>query len=260
MDARAEPLGLTRVEAERRRAELGPRQRVRGSRGYARSSAPTSSRCSTRSSACCWLIAGARRLPGCALRRRAGRQHRDRHRAGGARQARARPPGAAGRAAGAAPGATASWSSSRVDELVAGDAVRVEPGDQVVADGRLAASRALSVDESILTGESEPVVSDVGEQVLSGAYCVAGAGELRRRAVGADSFAERLALEARGTRDALSPLQQDINRVLRVDGRGDGAARRAARRGAGAARHAVPGGRAPPWPRSCRWCRKASCC
>ena len=103
-----------------------------------------------------------------------------------------------------------------VDGLVPGDAVRLEPGDQVVADGRVIAARGLSLDESILTGESDAVTRGEGEQVLSGAYCVAGSGDYAVEAVGADSFAERLAVEARAAGSPLSPLQSDINRILRI--------------------------------------------
>jgi cation-transporting P-type ATPase E len=113
------------------------------------------------------------------------------------------------------------WRDSALHDLpgidvLVGDLVRVEPGDQVVADGRLVEARGLSLDESILTGESDAVDRRAGEAVLSGAYCVAGMGDYLVEAVGSDSFAERLAAEARGTARQLSPLQRDINRVLRA--------------------------------------------
>ena len=101
-------------------------------------------------------------------------------------------------------------------EVVVGDLVRLEPGDQVVADGKLLMARGLALDESILTGESDAVYRTAGEDVRSGAYCVAGSGDYAVDAVGPDSFAERLAREARGSSAELSPLQQDINRVLRA--------------------------------------------
>ena len=101
-------------------------------------------------------------------------------------------------------------------EVVTGDLIRLEPGDQVVADGHVVEARALSLDESILTGESDAVERHSGDAVLSGAYCVAGTGDYLAEAVGSDSYAERLAAEARGTVGQLSPLQQDINRVLRA--------------------------------------------
>ena len=103
-----------------------------------------------------------------------------------------------------------------VDGIVAGDAIRVDPGDQVIADGRVIAARGLTLDESILTGESDPVSKEAQDPVLSGAYCLAGSGDYLVEAVGAESFAERLAVEARQAGTPLSPLQQDINRVLRI--------------------------------------------
>ncbi len=103
-----------------------------------------------------------------------------------------------------------------VDEVVAGDVIRMEPGDQVVADGEVVDAQSLSLDESILTGEADHVTREPGERVLSGGYCVAGYGDYRADAVGQDSFAERLAAEAKGVRTAASPLQQDINRILKL--------------------------------------------
>src|SRR4051812_7277416 len=55
-----------------------------------------------------------------------------------------------------------------VAEVVEGDVVLLTPGDQVVADGTLRRSDGLALDESILTGEAEPVFREAGEQVRSG--------------------------------------------------------------------------------------------
>src|SRR5262249_40591662 len=44
-----------------------------------------------------------------------------------------------------------------VEEVVVGDLVRVQAGDQVVADGPVVVANGLALDESILTGESRPV-------------------------------------------------------------------------------------------------------
>ncbi len=63
-----------------------------------------------------------------------------------------------------------------VAELVVGDVVTLEPGDQVVADGRLLVASYLRLDQSVLTGESEPVGCAVGEEVRSGAFVVDGSG------------------------------------------------------------------------------------
>jgi cation-transporting ATPase E len=101
-----------------------------------------------------------------------------------------------------------------VEEVVVGDVVMLEPGDQVIADGQLLSANDLRLDESILTGESEPADRGVGEQVRSGAFAVEGVGAYEVRAVGADSFAARLTGEARSFRHPRSPLERAVNRLL----------------------------------------------
>ena len=64
----------------------------------------------------------------------------------------------------------------RADELVPGDVVRVEPGDQLVADGPVVASRGLTVDESLLTGEADGIRKVSGDRLLSGSFAISGSG------------------------------------------------------------------------------------
>jgi cation-transporting ATPase E len=102
----------------------------------------------------------------------------------------------------------------RADEVVPGDLVRIEPGDQLVADGEVVASRGLAMDESLLTGESDGIRKRTGERLLSGSYCLSGSGYYELDAVREDSYAEKLAGEARQFRHPPSPLQLEVNRVL----------------------------------------------
>ena len=101
-----------------------------------------------------------------------------------------------------------------VADVVVGDLVRIASGDQVVADGRLLASEGLALDESNLTGESEPVVRRSGDEVLSGSFAVEGGGEFEATAVGPDSRAARLAATARTFRHPRSPLEKAMDRLL----------------------------------------------
>jgi cation-transporting P-type ATPase E len=101
-----------------------------------------------------------------------------------------------------------------VEQVVVGDVVMLEPGDQVVADGGLVVARDLRLDESILSGESVPARRDVGEEVRSGAFAVEGTGAYEVSAVGAESFAARLTGEARSFRHPRSPLERAVNRLL----------------------------------------------
>src|SRR5260370_299286 len=63
-----------------------------------------------------------------------------------------------------------------VGDLVAGDLVDLRAGDQLVADGVVRASTSLEADESLLTGESEPVGKQAGDRPPSGRFRVAGSG------------------------------------------------------------------------------------
>jgi cation-transporting P-type ATPase E len=101
-----------------------------------------------------------------------------------------------------------------VGQVVVDDVVAIEPGDQLVADGRLVAASDLRVDESVLTGESEPAKREVGDEVRSGAFVTEGTGSYTVSAVGADSFASRITGEARSFRHPRSPLERAINRLL----------------------------------------------
>jgi cation-transporting ATPase E len=103
-----------------------------------------------------------------------------------------------------------------VEEVVEGDLVRVEAGDQVVADGVLEEEAGLALDESVLTGESRPVRRGRGDEVRSGSFAVEGAGTYTVTAVGEDSYAQRIAGEAREFRHPRSPLERALNRLLLV--------------------------------------------
>jgi magnesium-transporting ATPase (P-type) len=100
------------------------------------------------------------------------------------------------------------------DEVVPGDIVRVEPGDQLVADGVVVQARGLILDESMLTGEADGVRKREGDRVLSGAFCISGSGYYEVDAVREQSYADKIAGEARGFRHPPSPLQLEVNRIL----------------------------------------------
>ena len=101
-----------------------------------------------------------------------------------------------------------------VEDVVVDDLVLLAPGDQLVADGRLVDAVDLRLDESVLTGESEPVGREAGEEVRSGAFVVEGSGVYRVSAVGEESFAARVTGEARSFRHPRSPLERAVNRLL----------------------------------------------
>jgi cation-transporting P-type ATPase E len=99
-------------------------------------------------------------------------------------------------------------------EVVPGDVVQIGPGDQLIADGEAIASRGMTLDESMLTGEADGIGKEAGDRVLSGSFCVSGSGHYVVDAVREQSYAGRLAGEAKTFRHPPSPLQEEVNRVI----------------------------------------------
>ncbi|HMD88606.1 MAG TPA: HAD-IC family P-type ATPase [Anaerolineaceae bacterium] len=103
-----------------------------------------------------------------------------------------------------------------LEAIVAGDVLLVETGDQVVADGALLSEDAIQVDESQLTGESNPITKHTADPLYSGSFCLSGSGYYQAEKVGSESLTNRLTTSARTFRRVKTPLQKEVNLVVRV--------------------------------------------
>ncbi len=101
-------------------------------------------------------------------------------------------------------------------QLVQDDLIRIRPGDQVVVDGAVVGRGMLEIDESLLTGESELIKKQAGDALLSGSFCVTGEGYYVTQKVGAASFANQLTATARQFNPLQTPLQKQVNFVVRL--------------------------------------------
>ena len=101
-------------------------------------------------------------------------------------------------------------------DIVADDVIELGPGDQLIVDGDVLEAASLEVDESLLTGEADPVVKGPGDQVLSGSFVVAGSGAYRATKVGREAYAARIVEEAAKFTLVGSELRDGINRILLV--------------------------------------------
>ncbi|HYB80992.1 MAG TPA: HAD-IC family P-type ATPase, partial [Mycobacterium sp.] len=99
-------------------------------------------------------------------------------------------------------------------EVVLDDIIELGPGDQVVVDGEVLEEVNLEIDESLLTGEADPIVKGIGDAVMSGSFVVAGTGAYRATKVGPEAFAAKLAEEASKFTLVKSELRNGINRIL----------------------------------------------
>ncbi|MBZ2195664.1 HAD-IC family P-type ATPase [Occultella gossypii] len=99
-------------------------------------------------------------------------------------------------------------------EIVTDDILLLRLGDQVPADGEVLTSRGAEIDESMLTGESEPVSKRPGDEVLSGSAVVAGSAVIRATRVGTAGYANQLTAQVRRFSLVNSELRSGINRIL----------------------------------------------
>ncbi|OJZ76198.1 magnesium-transporting ATPase [Mycobacterium paraffinicum] len=99
-------------------------------------------------------------------------------------------------------------------EVVLDDIIELGPGDQVVVDGRVVEETNLEIDESLLTGEADPIGKATGDAVMSGSFVVAGTGAYRATKVGPEAYAAKLAEEASKFTLVKSELRTGINRIL----------------------------------------------
>lgn len=100
-------------------------------------------------------------------------------------------------------------------DVVIDDILILRAGDQVSADATMIDSRALQIDESMLTGESDAVDKRPGDEALSGSIVVSGEGAARVTRVGADSYANRFAGEAKRFSLVASEVRSSVDRVLK---------------------------------------------
>ncbi|WP_030868966.1 HAD-IC family P-type ATPase [Streptomyces sp. NRRL S-37] len=100
-------------------------------------------------------------------------------------------------------------------EIVLDDLIEIGPGDKVVVDGVCAEADGLEIDESLLTGEADPVVKRPGDQVMSGSFVVAGGGSFQATRVGREAYAAQLAEEASRFTLVHSELRSGISTILK---------------------------------------------
>ena len=101
-------------------------------------------------------------------------------------------------------------------DLVQDDVLVIASGDQIPVDGVIVGEGKMEVDESALTGESDLVLKLTGDEVLSGSFCVTGKTLIEATGVGESSFANKLTQDAREFKLEQTPLQREVNRLLRV--------------------------------------------
>lgn len=104
-----------------------------------------------------------------------------------------------------------------VSELVLDDVMILEIGNQVCADC-IILNGECEVDESLLTGESDPILKKKGDRLLSGSFLVGGSCRAQVEHIGMDNYASRIAGSARYLKKPNSEILTWINRIIKFTG------------------------------------------
>lgn len=109
---------------------------------------------------------------------------------------------------------TELWVHSQ--ELVVDDILWIEEGNKIPADGKILQSSDLSIDESILTGESFPVEkNNAGDLIYSGSTVASGFACVKITAVGVKAKIGEMGLQMKAIRKENTPLQKQVHVFVR---------------------------------------------
>jgi cation-transporting ATPase E len=101
-------------------------------------------------------------------------------------------------------------------DIVLNDVIKIERGDQIVVDGRVLKSNHLEIDESLLTGESEPAEKKEDDTLLSGSFCVSGSGYYEALKIGDQCYASGVTRLAKKYQMKISPLLKRLNLIVKA--------------------------------------------
>lgn len=101
------------------------------------------------------------------------------------------------------------------EDIVLGDVLLLMLGNQVPSDGLVLHAEGLEVDESLLTGESDKIIKQIGDQVMSGSFITSGLGFVEIVAVGVDNFVSQLSKEAKTEKKSTSELMRSLNVLIK---------------------------------------------
>ena len=101
-------------------------------------------------------------------------------------------------------------------EIVIDDILVLSSGDQVVVDSIILKSSNLEVDESIITGESDPILKEKDDKLLSGAVVISGNCLAKVISIGKDNYEHKLIKEASNIEKQDSYLMKSVNKILKI--------------------------------------------
>lgn len=101
------------------------------------------------------------------------------------------------------------------EDIVVDDIIVLKEGEQVHVDAKVLSGKC-EADESMLTGESDPIDKKAGDTLLSGSYIISGEIAARVCAVGEDSYANQIIKQAKKHKKSKSEIRDSIDRIIKI--------------------------------------------
>ena len=108
-------------------------------------------------------------------------------------------------------------STVAVEDVVLDDVLLLSSGNQICADATVVDGEC-EVNESLITGESDPVVKQKGDSLLSGSFVVSGSCAAQVDHVGADNYAQKIAGDAGYIKKRNSEIMDSIDFIVKIIG------------------------------------------
>lgn len=104
-----------------------------------------------------------------------------------------------------------------ISDLVIDDLIKLATGKQISADAVVREGQ-IEVNESLLTGESDPIIKKIGDELYSGSFVVSGHCIAQINKIGKESYIENLAKQAKKYRKPKSDLLKSLRNIIRTVG------------------------------------------
>ena len=102
-----------------------------------------------------------------------------------------------------------------IDEIVLDDVLKFEIGNQIVVDCIILQGE-IEVNESFITGESEPVVKKAGDMIMSGSFVVSGKCFGKVEHIKENNFTSKIANETKYIKQAKSEIMTSLNKIIKI--------------------------------------------
>ena len=106
-----------------------------------------------------------------------------------------------------------------VEQVVLDDVLILAAGNQICSDSVVVAGEC-EVNESLITGESDPILKRPGDSLLSGSFVVSGNAHAQVEHVGAENYAQKITGDAKYMKKRNSEIMDSIDRIVKVVGFG----------------------------------------